>query len=151
MAQTVVIHHPDKPNSTIRVTAKAYASAYQGDGYVPGARDGDQQPAAGAQAAADLARVQAQLRDAQAQLAAAQAAAAQVPAAAVTVTPPLAPPVTDNPPAKAAPRKRPPRNRTRPAAPAAVPDPPAMVTRTDTTGLTASPGPADIASKPALD
>lgn len=146
MAETVVVHHPDKANSTIRVTAKAYRSAYQGDGYVIGAREGDQQPAAGAQAVADLARVQGQLREAQAQLAAAQAAAAQVPAAAALVG---SPPVTDNPPAKAAPRKRPPRNRTR--TPAAVPDPPAMVTRTDTTGLTPSAGPPDIDSKPALD
>lgn len=163
MAQTVVIHRPGVPGSTMRVTAKAYRAAYASDGYVEGVQAGDSTPQLDHHHRADVARndaqvaaLQEQLRQVQAErdAIAAQHAAATIPAPApaLAAAPPAppAPPRTDNPPAKRAPRKR-----TRPtkaaAAPAQAPDPAAMVGTGEAPTLPPSPGPADIGSAPALD
>lgn len=128
MAETTTVHHPDRPDSTMTVTTKAFTGLYAGEGYVRGAYGAAEVDAN------DVARLQRQLAEAQAQLAAAQQVQYD----------------DDAPPAPAAsavpPRVRAPRKRTRPTK-AAPPAPPAMVTRADVEAtLPPAPGPADVPS-----
>jgi len=133
MADTMKVHHPDRPGSTMTVTSKAYEAVYAREGFVRGVHGAAEVDAH------DVSVLQQRLAETQRQLAEAQASASSPHEVHVhrafdgqTLVNPGQQASESATPAKRSPRKRAPRK--------AAPAPVEMAT-----------GPADIGSTSELD